>query len=43
VCQPTQQAVEAASVVEVELRVRAVAARFEHEQAGWCCTAFRIL
>jgi hypothetical protein len=43
VCRPTEQAAEAAAVVEVDQRVRAVAARFEHQQAGWRCVAFRIL
>jgi hypothetical protein len=37
VCRPVEHAVEAAAVVGVDQRVRAVAARFELEQAGWRC------
>jgi len=42
-CRPTAEALEAAAVVVIGQRVRAVAARFEHEQTGWRCVAVRIL
>ena len=40
---PADQVVEAAALVGAAGRVRAVAARFEHADAGWRCVAFRIL
>ncbi|WP_219420224.1 Rv3235 family protein [Pseudonocardia nigra] len=43
VCRPAEHAVEAAAVVAVDQRHRAVAARFEQEQTGWLCVALRIL
>lgn len=43
VCRPTEQTLEAAAVVAFGQRVRAVAARFEHEQNRWRCHALRIL
>jgi hypothetical protein len=41
-CRPTEQAVEAVAVAVIGRRVRAVAARFEHQQTGWRCVAVRI-
>lgn len=42
-CRPTDGAVEAAAVAALETRIRAVAARFEHDPSGWRCVALRIL
>ncbi|WP_219419956.1 Rv3235 family protein [Pseudonocardia nigra] len=43
VFRPTEHAAEAAAVVAVEQRRRAVAARFEQQQTVWRCVALRIL
>ena len=43
ICRPTEHAAEVGAVVGSGGRVRAVAARFEHTPAGWCCVALRIL
>jgi hypothetical protein len=43
VCRPTRHTAEAAAVVTIDRRVRAVAARFEREPSGWRCVALRIL
>lgn len=43
ICRPTDDVAEVAAVVVFDGRVRAVAARFEHAPAGWCCLALRIL
>lgn len=42
-CRPTEHAIEAAAVVEIDRRVRAVAARFDTERGALCCVALRIL
>lgn len=40
---PAAAAVETAAVVALGGRVRAVAARFEERDRGWCCVVLRIL
>ncbi len=42
-CRPTEQAVEAAAVAEIDRRVRAVAARFDTKRGALRCVALRIL
>ncbi len=42
-CRPDEGVVEAAAVVVIAGRIRAVAARLQLEVVGWRCTAFRIL
>jgi hypothetical protein len=42
-CRPTEHAIEAAAVVEIDRRVRAVAARFDIEGGALRCVALRIL
>jgi hypothetical protein len=42
-CLPRSGVAEVAVTCELDGRVRALAARFEHRRAGWCCTVLRLL
>jgi hypothetical protein len=43
ICSPTGEVIEAAAVVRIEQRTRALAARFEQGQGQWRCVSLRII